>query len=225
MTDLEGFFKNRGIDTFGVADLGRLKDPVVLGDRTWPKAISFLIPLNPGLIEAVKTGPTDDYAQEYRDINRKINQTGAELVRLLQLEGYPSLALPASDRTDPVRIKGEFPHKTAATLAGIGWVGRNTLLITPDFGPWIRLGTVFADLPGPVGVPQRENHCGTCSTCVEACPAEALTGGEWRPGIDRSALLDAAACDRFKKEHFYEYNQGNNCGICAAVCPLCSPPL
>jgi epoxyqueuosine reductase QueG len=225
MSQLADFFRDREIRIFGLADLSGLPDPVVLGGRTWPNAVSFALPINAELIEEVQNGPTDDYAQEYRDMNKRINETGLELVRFFNQEGYAACALPASDRTDPAGLKGDFPHKTAATLAGIGWVGRNALLITAEFGPWVRLGTVFTDMPEPIGVPQCENHCGTCSTCVEACPAQALKGGEWHPGIARSDLLDAPACERYKKEHFHQYNQGNNCGICAAVCPLCAPAL
>jgi epoxyqueuosine reductase QueG len=225
MPNLEHFFRRRGIRTFGVADLSRLPDPVVLEDRTWPKAVSFAVPMKPELIAEVQTGPTDAYAQEYRDLNQLITQTAEELVCALQQDGYPALQLAASERTDPVGLKGDFPHKTAATLSGIGWVGRSSLLLTSEYGPWVRLGTVFADCPVSAGAPQRQNHCGTCYACVEACPAQALTGGEWTPGISRSELLDAEACERFKKEYFYRYNEGNNCGICAAVCPLCSPSI
>lgn len=223
MFDLKEFFHERGMITFGVADLVHLPEPAHIGGRLWPKAISFAVPIDPELIEEVQTGPTEAYAQQYRDLNQKINRTAEELVDLLHQEGYPALPLPASARTDPDGLKGDFPHKSAATLAGIGWIGRSTLLIIPECGPWVRLGTVFAEFPGAAGEPQNQSHCGTCYTCVEACPAQALKGEDWEPGIARSELLDASACERFKKEYFYQYNQGNNCGICAAVCPLCSP--
>ena len=54
---------------------------------------------------------------------------------------------------------------------------------------------------------------------MEACPAEALTGKAWVPGLPREAILDVRACDRWKVEHYFRYHQGHNCGICSAVCP------
>jgi epoxyqueuosine reductase QueG len=101
----------------------------------------------------------------------------------------------------------------------LGWVGRNCQLVTRQYGPWLRLGTVFTDMELACGPPVARSFCGGCVRCVEACPAGALTGEAWVPGIPRREILDAAACDRWKKEHYFEYHQGHNCGICAAVCP------
>ena len=65
-----------------------------------------------------------------------------------------------------------------------------------------------------------ERHfCGRCIRCVEACPANALKGAAWHPGLARDEILDVAACDRWKKENYFEFHQGHNCGICSAVCP------
>jgi epoxyqueuosine reductase len=137
----------------------------------------------------------------------------------LKPEGFEPDRWRASDRTDTVHIKGDFPHKTAATRAGLGWVGRHCQLITRQYGSWIRLGTVFTDLELPCGPPVERNFCGRCTRCVDACPANALKGSAWYPNIPREAILDAWACDQWKKEHYFEYHQGHNCGICSAVCP------
>jgi epoxyqueuosine reductase QueG len=128
--------------------------------------------------------------------------------------------LAASERTDKVDIKGDFPHKTAATRAGLGWIGRHCQLVTRKYGSWIRLATVFSELHLPGGPPVQRHFCGSCRRCVEACPAKALTGNAWYPGIPREAILDAEVCDRWKKENYFEYHQGHICGICSAVCPF-----
>jgi epoxyqueuosine reductase QueG len=101
----------------------------------------------------------------------------------------------------------------------LGWVGRHCQLVTRPFGPWVRLGTVFTDLELACGPPIERSFCGSCVRCVEACPARALRGGAWRPGLAREELLDARACDQWKKTHYWQYHQGHNCGICSSVCP------
>jgi epoxyqueuosine reductase len=69
------------------------------------------------------------------------------------------------------------------------------------------------------GTPFNRGFYGTCRACVDACPAGALTGKIWKPGIDRKEILDAACCDRWKKEHYIQFSNGHNCGICSSVCP------
>jgi epoxyqueuosine reductase QueG len=93
--------------------------------------------------------------------------------------GFEAGTFSASERKDPINIKGDFPHKTAATRAGLGWVSRNCLLITRKHGPWIRQGTVFTDLPLDCETPLKKSYCGTCKQCVEACPAGAIVGNQW----------------------------------------------
>ena len=56
-------------------------------------------------------------------------------------------------------------------------------------------------------------------SCVEACPANALTGNAWHPEMPREDILDVRACDQWKKENYFQYHKGHNCGICSAVCP------
>jgi epoxyqueuosine reductase QueG len=72
----------------------------------------------------------------------------------------------------------------------------------------------------PFAKPFERSFCGRCMRCVEACPAKALQGNAWYPELARKKILDVAACDRWKKENYFEYHQGHNCGICSAVCPF-----
>ncbi|WP_240193402.1 4Fe-4S double cluster binding domain-containing protein [Desulfobulbus alkaliphilus] len=175
--------------------------------------------MQPHIMVGISNGPNQAYADEYGRVNARINRLSAALVDALVTRGYHATPLAASERTDTVGIRGDFPHKTAATLAGLGWIGRNCQLVTRAYGPWVRLGTVFTDLALPCGPPMQKSFCGHCLRCVEACPAKALQGNAWVPGIPREALLDVRACDQWKKEHYFAYHNGHNCGICAAVCP------
>lgn len=207
------------ITLWGVADLRGFSTPQDEAEERYPFALSFAIPMNPQIMADIQNGPNQAYADEYARVNKQIN----ELSRVLEAEiigrGYRAKSLAASDRTDPVNIKGIFPHKTAATRAGLGWVGRHCQLITRPFGSWIRLGTIFTDIKLPCGVPIERSFCGRCMICVEACPAKALKGKAWHPRVPRDEILDVRACDQWKKEHYFQYHKGHTCGICSAVCP------
>jgi epoxyqueuosine reductase QueG len=175
--------------------------------------------MDPSIMAGIRGGPTAAYAREYSAVNDRIDALSAALGVELAAKGFGSRPIAASDRTDPIGIRGDFPHKTAATRAGLGWIGRHCQLVTRPFGPWIRLGTVLTDMRLPCGPPVEKSFCGRCAMCVDACPAKALKGNAWAPGSPREELLDARACDRWKKENYARFHNGHNCGICAAACP------
>lgn len=204
---------------WGMADLRDFSTPRNETGQGFSSALSWGIPLNPEIMVSVRNGPNRTYAEEYARVNNRINELSGALAVEIKGRGFRAKPLAASDRTDAVNISGDFPHKTAATRAGLGWVGRNCQLITHKFGPWIRLGTVFADSELPCGPPVERSFCGLCTRCVEACPAKALKGKTWYPGIPREEILDVQACDEWKKEHYFQYHNGHNCGICSSVCP------
>ena len=145
------------------------------------------------------------FLDEFRPFRRGEIALARRLADEINGRGFQAYALAASERTDKVNIKGDFPHKTAATRAGLGWIGRHCQLITRKFGSWIRLGTVFTDVALLIGTPLERSFCGRCMRCVEACPANALKGNAWYPELQREKILDVAACDRWKKENYFEY--------------------
>jgi epoxyqueuosine reductase len=207
------------VPLWGVADLRNFSTPPSQEGKEFPFAISFAIPMNPDIMLSIQGGPNREYADEYAAVNNRIDEISTDLAAEAGNGGFPSEALPASLRTDTVNIKADFPHKTAATRAGLGWIGRHCQLITRRYGPWVRLGTVFIDGDLPCGPPMEKNFCGRCNRCVDACPAKALKGNPWYPGLPREEMLDVQACDQWKKEHYFQYHKGHNCGICSAVCP------
>lgn len=213
------WMRANGLSVWGVADLSGFETPPDADGDRYPRAVAWAVPLAPGVVSEVRNGPTEAYAAAYVRVNARIDALGIRLASEIQSRGFRAQPLTASQRTDPVNVKGDFPHKTAATRAGLGWIGRHCQLITRPFGSWVRLGTVFTDLDLPAGTPIQRQFCGRCTRCVDACPAGALTGTPWSPGILREALLDVQSCDRWKKAHYFQYNQGHVCGICSAVCP------
>lgn len=209
----------KGILTWGAADLRGFSTPRDNTGQEFPFAVSWAVSVKPSTMADIRNGPTRVYADEYARLNRFINETAEELAVAIRKKGYRAQPLAASERTDTEGIKGDFPHKTAATRAGLGWIGRHCQLITRKYGSWVRLGTVFTSMELPPGTPSMRSFCGRCSRCVDACPAGALKGQAWYPGLPREEMLDVEKCDRWKKERYSEYHGGHVCGICSAVCP------
>lgn len=110
-------------------------------------------------------------------------------------------------------------EKSYAQKAGLGFIGKNTTLITPEFGSWILLGEILTTLPLEYDQ-ERTGTCGTCTRCMDACPTKAITG----PG-----KLDATRCISYltieKKDEIpeeFHKPMGNlifGCDICQEVCP------
>ena len=216
---LISFMQQQKIELWGAADLRDFDTPEDSNGRKFPGALSFAVPMTPAIMAGIQNGPNQAYADEYTRVNNRINEVADRLAATIKSNGFQALALAASVRSDPVNIKGDFPHKTAATRAGLGWIGRHCQLITRKFGSWVRLGTVFTGMRLAYATPVERSYCGTCTNCVEACPAGALQGSAWVAGMTREKILDVRICDRWKKENYYQFHKGHNCGICSAVCP------
>jgi epoxyqueuosine reductase QueG len=213
------WMKNQSVRLWGAAELKKFPTPLDNAGQRYPFGISMAIAMDPLIMASIQQGPNQVYADEYVRVNTRIDALSADLAEELRKRGYQAHPLAASERTDMVNIKGDFPHKTAATRAGIGWIGRHCQLITREFGSWVRLATVFTDMVLPCGQPANRSYCGRCTKCVDACPADALTGNAWYPGLPREDILNVIACDQWKKENYFQYHNGHNCGICSAVCP------
>jgi len=217
---LQEVMQRRDVPLWGAADLSGVDGTADDSGEALPRALVWGVPVHPLVMAGVREGPTAGYATEYRRLNGLIDAVAQDLAEALRERGYRAYAMDASRRTDEANLFGEFPHKTAATRAGLGWIGRHCQLITRPYGSWVRLGTVLTDAELPCGPPLERSYCGTCYACVRACPAGALTGRAWRPGMPREEILDARACDEYKKQRYGHLMQGRVCGICSAVCPF-----
>ncbi len=218
MDELAGLLEDAGVAQWGVA---------ASPDEPWPyappqpRAVSLGIALRPEVIGPVQDGPTAAYFAEYKRVNVALWAAAQSLAGLLREGGAAAEALPPTlslkaeiDWTDA----GVFAHKTAATQAGLGWIGKTAIFVSPRMGPWVRLATVFTDADLPVAEPVTEGGCGGCRRCVDACPVGAGRDVRWRAGMRRDELLDAAACSRQNQANAGA--AGGLCGICVAVCPF-----
>jgi epoxyqueuosine reductase len=137
----------------------------------------------------------------------------------LQKEGFHSLPVPASQVLDEKGWYGAITHKAVARMAGLGWQGKNLLLITPQYGSRVRLVTVLTEAPLTAGTPLK-NRCGNCMLCRDACPAGAIKGVNTVDHYeDRGEALHFERCmERLTTEYAKLPHIGAAiCGICIKV--------
>ncbi len=216
-----------GTDFFGIADLSLAHQfvleqggPVI---AEYPRAISIGIALLDSIVDQLPKRAEKAIAIEYRHyaydvVNNKLDFIALHLSNILQRQGYKAFPIPASKRVDDERICAAFSHKLAAHLAGLGWIGKSCLLITPQAGPRVRFATVLTDAPlEPTGY-TLEERCGECQECVEICPVGAFTGRSFNKDEPREMRYDARKCESYHKD--LEKTMGVGlCGMCLFACP------
>ena len=210
--------RENGAELMGVADLSDVSE------SPYPKTtgICFMMPVPRHIIKDLLEAPTKEYHQLYIDYNGKLNKMGLAVETLLQERGYNAMA----NTTDRVVWNKEdhtttLPHKTVATKAGLGWIGKSCILVTKEFGGAFRMGVVLTDAPLPADEPITESQCGSCTKCVDACPAKCLKNTLWKAGMAREEIADVFACDETMRKNMQELHgyEMTICGKCFAVCP------
>lgn len=190
--------------------------------------LSLMRKLDDGIIDGITGGPTRDYFDLYHEVNRELDEKTARITELLRSHGFTAYGVPATipdsliDDSYRQTLRCRISHKMTAARAGLGWIGKTDLLVTHRFGPRVRLATVLTTEPVfEPGEPVVESRCGSCSICVNACPARAASGLAWSAGIDRDRFYNAFECFNYCRRISKE-KLGENisiCGLCIAVCP------
>jgi len=147
-------------------------------------------------------------------------------VDILISQGYKAVALePTIEQVDLTSLDAPLPHKTIATKAALGWIGKSALLITKRYGAAIRLASVLTNADLDIAVPVEKSMCDDCHHCVDHCPAKAIKGNNWQLGAPRDSIYDAFACCeiaiKLSKKVGIQSTIGRVaiCGICINVCP------
>jgi len=187
----------------------------------FPRGISIGVAFNPAVVAGLLHEPSREFDSEFERTSTLRKKLSTVCTEFLHIGGYEAITVPASlSQADPGTLTAPLPHKTVATLAGAGWIGKCALLVTERYGSALRLVSVLTDAELPTGTPADRSSCGDCKACVDICPARAPTGESWRAGMSRERLFDAFACQRWNR-HLRESTNFRHpyCGKCVAICP------
>lgn len=199
---LKRYLKEKGATLVGVGDLTIALNPEI-------------IHLNRGIALALNRG-----------LNRDTNEQLVWLQQLteawLKKRGFRSLSVPPdSDRKRSkyiARLYHLVSHKTAATLSGLGWIGKNGLLINSDYGSKLSWATVLTDAQFEPDIPVTKSECGECQLCVKHCPSGAVQGHLWTMDDPLQELVVYEKCMSLKKDRPI-FDEKPNCGLCITICP------
>lgn len=217
---LENFAYQVGADVFGIADVKQIEglqqefqgfsedwsSIVVVGVRLPLAIVRHITPEEPGKI----------YSYEYNVMSELLDRIVFSLVAKLEDSGWSALPIPS---------RGGYPPKGGSLLAmaraaGIGSFGKNQLITHERFGSRLRFAALVTTRPMETATPKKEDLCGDCTSCIDACPAHAIhdvpfTGSDLRKGgIDREACWNHVKA--FLDKSGYEKTI---CGVCIAACP------
>jgi len=223
--DLERMAKELGADLFGVADLAFAQDFVCEqgGEhlRKFSRAISIGIRLLDTVVDELYKHEDPSvifrYKALYNTVNSRLDHVALLLVKRIQEKGYRAYKIPASQIIDSNNLIGVFSHKLAANLAGLGWIGKSCLLITPSYGPRVRFTTVLTDASLKAGSPIG-GKCNDCKECVDICPVAAFTGVPFNHSEPREARFNAHLYSNYMEKR-EEILGERLCGLCVYICP------
>lgn len=215
--DLQAFLLGNGASVVGCGSMSQVPDSKRDG---YPTGISIGVALDPFLIEGLLDSPSEAFQENGASVRASLVRLRHSCVEFLIERGHQA-CFSRSGVTDEANFMSDLPHKTVATRAGIGWIGKSALLISEDFGGALRLTSVLTDAPLPVARAFDVSRCGSCEECVIHCPGKAIIGTEWRVGLDRASIFKPEACDKARKERSRTAGLGDGrlCDVCIAVCP------
>lgn len=204
-----------GADLCGIAGMDRFDDaPEGYHPRdvlpSCKSVISFACRFPAGTLACSTAVP---YTRVRNSITAKMDAIALDLCIALEKKGILAIPIPANESQwdeKTGRFRSVISQKHAAQAAGLGTIGRHSLLITPEFGSMVWLGAVLTEAELPAD-PVQENICNGCNLCVEICPHNALENVE----INQQVCWDNAFGDNESTR-----NWEISCHKCRDICPF-----
>ncbi len=209
------------VDVWGVASVADLRDErlraqvvgllpgarsvVTLAMEIYPEVLDHS---SPG--KGMGEGSARDLLVPHMDfLNGRLAKAAYDLARASRSHGFKALPMPGANcPTDQRYLAAVLSYKHAAAAAGLGTLGRHSLLVTPEFGPRVRLACVLTEAELKLVPRLPESLCDGCNQCIAACPARALS----EPEDGEPYRINKFACSVFR-------SGAGPCSECMRVCP------
>jgi len=173
-------------------------------------AISIGVPVSASVLDSIIDHPTVLYKTHYRQINHTLNDIAFLISSQIENSGFHAIPIPASQIISWKPMRAHLSHREIAYKAGLGWWGRNNLLVNRKYGSQVRLVTVLTDLELQPDSPT-DDDCGDCYDCLKSCPAGAIFKDKKDFRLDR--------CYRLVSEFARPKRIGTLiCGLCLKAC-------
>lgn len=211
--ELKKFCLDEGIDLFGVADISAVRDEFKISPKVTKNlqsAICLGVMLSGAVLSEIDIVPTKLYFHHYKIVNSFLDHIALRLSNIIQKKGFLALAVPATQIIDWEKNVGHLSHRKLGVLAGLGWIGRNNLLVNEKLGSQFRIVSVLTNIPLKTDELSKRD-CGECRVCVKICPSGAIQ--------DNPADFDPVKCFE-KLKSFQKQRQVEQfvCGVCVNVC-------
>lgn len=196
-TELKNALYERGADIVRFVDISELPERQTQG---FPKAILFCMVLSRKFITDMRKDLQIDH-DEFLEKEHITDELADWLAEYIHQKGYCAYSQSEQNNAKSGNFEKEtrtstLPHKTIARMAGLGFIGKNNLLVTQDYGCAFSMCTVLTDAPITAeSHPIVPSKCGKCDICKNVCPAQAIQGNEWTLSGDREALVDVFKCN------------------------------
>ncbi|MCI9452892.1 MAG: epoxyqueuosine reductase [Dorea sp.] len=217
--ELKELLRAEGADLAGVGDLTEVPENMRHGLSV---GISVAVKYPKEIIRGISELPTQEYRNWYGSLNEQLDRIVTAGADFLTKKGYQAIAKTrrqvGSYDEDCIT---ELPHKTVATRAGLGWIGKCALLVTERYGSMVRISSILTDAPLTAAKPINQSNCGGCTACRDACPAQAIYGKLWDISVPREELFDIRKCRptaRLRSEKGFGKCE-ELCGRCIEICP------
>lgn len=154
---------------------------------------------------------------EARDCTNSLLEEITTLLEKYKIQYY----IPPVSQSSEETLIAPFSFKFASVNAGLGWIGKNDVLITEKYGPRVRLSAILINYELPIGIPTIKTECPpACNICINACPYNALTDYQWNIGTKREELINYKLCNKKRSLYLKTHNRKHSCGLCIVSCPL-----
>lgn len=193
---IEKFAEGNYIDIIRAVDITSLS---LEENRGYSYAILLAKVLPKEYVDKLNREKETDYTV-FTDCEKRTDELADRLAVMIEKRGYRAI----SQSENGIDSRGEYdentkssilPHKKIAVMSGLGWIGKNNLLVTEEYGAALSMCSVLTDLPlDTVKTEMISSKCGECDLCVKACPVQALHGKNWEVGIKRDNIVEVYRC-------------------------------